>query len=1075
MSWELKPAGKHFSAFATEWDRLNAKLYNSHPLFDSRFVGPLLGHFGSGDELLCVHRSADAIDGALILHPLGLGRWALFLPAQSQAGALLLKDARLLETLLPALPGHAWNLDLLSIDPLYAPDWTHLRLPRIVIPHANTMAVNTQGGFDAYWQSRPRNLIKNIDRYRRRAENTAGPLAIKKISDPEEIIDALRRYGEMESAGWKGKQGTAIAAGNVQGRFYAEMLAGYARTNQAFVMEMYAGERLIASRLCICHERMLIALKTTYDETQSAYAPGRLLLHALLEQACAEMNTGTVEFYTNASRDQAEWATSLRPIPHHQVIRSRVAASLLGILKIVRHPRREPLDHNADFNPITVRSYPDIASLPTAAIELFEDAEVDYPEFSAGWFANLQRTVFPADPDVGYYVAERSGQPMAILPVRRIRAGIARRVEALGNYYTSLYSPILAGEAMALDLAALLQAASHNHGGAHEMRFAPMAPGTPAYTATKAALRSIGWIPFPYFCFGNWYLKVTTDWKTYLEQRDGQLRSTLKRKGNKFAAAGGTLEIVTAPAHAEAAIADFIHVYSHSWKKPEPYPDFIPGLIRWLAAQGWLRLGIARLDGKPVAAEIWIVSHGKARIYKLAHDQEYSSYAPGTLLTAHLMRHVIDHDRVSEVDYLIGDDPYKKDWMSDRRERWGIVAYNPRTATGLTLLITETIRRIASRLLQHRPSSGNAPRCQTVRRTTPIRRALPRGEITWHCFPSAEFPSLAARWQALCDATIGSPLLSADFVDVALSHFGRGDELVCLGERRGATIAGTILQRKGAIAWQTFQPSQMPLGPWLQSPGDSTAEIAGSLLRQLPGAALWLDITQLDSGFYPQNDGPNLMTVDSITTGRVLLAPDMDTFMAGNTIKSNPKPTAALMRRMRTAQQLHGTITLEVSTAADGAKEFVNNYAAIESRSWKAAGGSAIVSGDPQAKFYTALMERLAPTGAARMYTLKFGNIPVAHQIAVAGDGVVILLKTTYDPDYRNLGPGVIQTYRIIENIIDERRAFRSVEMYGRFNESQKLWVGETRAIYHANVYRFKSLALLHRAWIAHKRERKPE
>lgn len=699
MSWELKSAGEHFPAFATEWDRLNAEFYGSHPMFDCRFVGPLLAHFGKGKELLCIHHGADAIDGALILSPIGFGRWALFLPAQSQAGALLLKDARLLETLMPALPGHAWSLDLLSIDPLYSPDWTHLCLPRIVIPHANTMAVSTQGDFDVYWQTRPRNLVKNIRRYRRRAEETIGPLAVATITDPAAVVDALARYGQLESAGWKGAQGTAIAPDNAQGKFYANLLGRFAATGQALVMELRAGKRLVASRLIIRHERMWIILKTTYDETQSAFAPGRLLLHAVLENAFSRMHSGAVEFYTNASRDNAEWATRLRPIPHHQIFRNGLIAGLLGLVKILR--RRPAQTQGSDaFNPLAVHSYPSIAALPHATLQLFQQAETHYPEFAAGWFANLQQTVFSDDPGVRYYVAERAGQPVAILPVRRARHGIARRVEALGNYYTSLYSPILTPEATELDLAALLQTATHDHGAAHEIRFYPMDPASPTFVATVAALRAIGWEPFRYFCFGNWHLDVDSDWKTYLERRAGELRSTIKRKGKKFAAAGGTLEIVTDPAQAEAGIADFIHVYSHSWKKPEPYPDFIPGLIRWLAGQGWLRLGIARLDGRPVAAEIWIVSHGKARIYKLAHDQEYSAYAPGTLLTAHLMRHVVDHDRVSKVDYLIGDDLYKKDWMSNRRERWGVAAYNPRTAVGLMLLASETIRRVVSHLLQ---------------------------------------------------------------------------------------------------------------------------------------------------------------------------------------------------------------------------------------------------------------------------------------------------------------------------------------------------------------------------------------
>jgi CelD/BcsL family acetyltransferase involved in cellulose biosynthesis len=685
MSWYLKPAGEHFSAFAAEWDRLNAELYGGHPLFDSRFVGPLLEYFGKGDEQLCIHCSADAIDGALILHPLGFGRWALFLPSQSQAGAVLLKDARLLENLLPALPGHAWSLDLLSIDPAYAPDWSGLRLPRIVIPHALTMAVATDGEFHRYWQTRPKNLIKNIRRYRRRAEETTDPLTVATITDPAEVVDALARYGQLESAGWKGKQGTAIAPGNPQGQFYADTLGRFATSGQALVMELRAGERLVASRLIIRHKRMWIILKTTYDETQSTFAPGRLLLHAVLERAFSRMPSGAVEFYTNASRDNAEWATRLRPIPHHQIFRNDLAPGLLGIVKTLR--RQSPQTQTSDtFDPLAVQCYTSIAALPSATLQLFLQAETHYPEFAAGWFANLQQTVFGDDPGVRYYVAERAGQPVAILPVRLARYGIARRVEALGNYYTSLYSTILAPKATELDLAALLQAASRDHGGSHEIRFAPMDLTAPAYAITLAAMRSIGWIPFRYFCFGNWHLDVESDWVTYLECRTGELRNTIKRKGKKFVAEGGTLEIVTDPAQAKAAIADFNHVYARSWKKPEPYPDFIPGLIRWVADKGWLRLGIARLRGQPIAAQLWIVSGGKASIFKLAYDEAHAQYAPGTLLTAHLMGHVIDRDHVQKVDYLIGDDEHKKAWMTHRHERWGIVAYNPMTIIGATLL-----------------------------------------------------------------------------------------------------------------------------------------------------------------------------------------------------------------------------------------------------------------------------------------------------------------------------------------------------------------------------------------------------
>lgn len=347
---------------------------------------------------------------------------------------------------------------------------------------------------------------------------------------------------------------------------------------------------------------------------------------------------------------------------------------------------------------VKTRNYRSTRDLSPAATKLLDDCSQRNVEISAAWFENLQRTVFAKSPGVRYYATEINGSASAVLPVRLLRNGPIRRIESLGNYYTSLYSPILAPEGGAFDLVPLLEAASRDHGQAHEMRFSPMDPDSPEYGAMFTALRRNRWIPFRFFCFGNWYLKVDKTWSEYLRDREGFLRSTIKRMSKKFAAEQGTLEIVTDPAPAEAAIKAFNDVYSLSWKKPEPYPDFIPGLIRGLANAGQLRLGIARLAGRPIAAQLWFVHHGKASIFKLAFDPACAAFSPGTLLTAHLMEHVIDQAGAKEVDFLIGDDEYKKLWMSHRRERWGIVAYNPRTLIGLTLLCREALGRALRRL-----------------------------------------------------------------------------------------------------------------------------------------------------------------------------------------------------------------------------------------------------------------------------------------------------------------------------------------------------------------------------------------
>jgi CelD/BcsL family acetyltransferase involved in cellulose biosynthesis len=147
----------------------------------------------------------------------------------------------------------------------------------------------------------------------------------------------------------------------------------------------------------------------------------------------------------------------------------------------------------------------------------------------------------------------------------------------------------------------------------------------------------------------------------------------------------------------ERGIAAYNQIYAASWKVLEPYAEFIPGLIRTCAEQGTLRLGLAYVDGEPAAAQIWIVHAGIASIYKMAYDQKFRDLSVGTYLTTRLMEFAIDVDKVTEIDYLTGDDRYKKDWMSHRRERWGILALNPRTPRGILAIA----RHVGGRAIKH--------------------------------------------------------------------------------------------------------------------------------------------------------------------------------------------------------------------------------------------------------------------------------------------------------------------------------------------------------------------------------------
>ena len=704
MAWEIHPAKAAFPEFVQDWDRLNARLYNSHPYYDSRFVAPLLDFFGTGKEQLCIYRTDDLVTGALILRSDGIGRWSSFRPSQAQITPVLLDDSRLLDSLFHRLPGFALEIELLAIDTRYSPEFAHLELAQINHAYARTIGIHVENGFSDYWAKRPKKLAANIDRYARRAEKESVPLVVSKVDNPVDMAAGVKRFGLLEAAGWKGRAGTAVSSENRQEEFYSEVLSRFASTGQSFIYELHGADRLASSRLVIASNKMVVFLKTTYDEILAHFAPGRILLYRVIQdqfESHAGTSIASIEFYTDATRDQAEWATFGATIQNIQIFRNDPCAIAYSILKIFqRNLRGASRRKNISEEPPTF----DVKAC--LSIEAFADKQYDLHEFSAkknielsiDWFNLLQKQVYPNDRGVRFYFVAEHNRPVTILPLRLTTKGRVRSVESLGNYYTSLFSPLVTKASDMFGLRHLLAAATREQGGTHVMRFAPMDPESPIYRGLLNELRAIGWLPFEYFCFGNWYLRVRENWDGYLKNRSANLRSTIRRMNKKFTAEGGTLEVASSHEAVDPAVAAFQEVYSASWKVPEPYPDFIPSLIRLLADVGMLRLGIARLRGRPIAAQLWIVGDCKASIYKVAYHEAFSSYSPGTVLTSFLLQHVIEQDNVKEVDFLIGDDKYKQIWMSDRRERWGIIAYNPRTFIGFALFVKEASARIAKRL-----------------------------------------------------------------------------------------------------------------------------------------------------------------------------------------------------------------------------------------------------------------------------------------------------------------------------------------------------------------------------------------
>ncbi len=332
-------------------------------------------------------------------------------------------------------------------------------------------------------------------------------------------------------------------------------------------------------------------------------------------------------------------------------------------------------------------------NLPKQYSRLFGDAGEETFFLSLPWFRNLETTVLGSDEVVQIIGVERreaGSVPVGALvlkrttPSKRFLAQLT--IDSLTTYYTSYFAPIVARACADVDeitglLARKLQATKPPW---DVLNIRPVDLSLPAVSGLYTAFNELGLRTQTYFCFGNWYLKVGgRSYAEYFKDLPNVIRKNVPYYQRRIKKSSRVkIKLHRNFEDLEVAIRDYELVYNSSWRDSEAYPSFVRGLIRIAAEQGWLRMGLFYIDEEPAAAQIWIVHGGVGSIYKVCYAEKFAKSSVGSVLTAHMLENAIDIDRVEEVDYLSGDDSYKADWMSDRRERWGIMAFNPRTLWG---------------------------------------------------------------------------------------------------------------------------------------------------------------------------------------------------------------------------------------------------------------------------------------------------------------------------------------------------------------------------------------------------------
>lgn len=333
--WKIEPALEAFPRYRERWDSTNRQR-GSHVLLDSAFVDCLLRYFGNSHVLLATQEGADG--GAALLSKKTAGIWETFQPSQAPMGLIVPGELEHfpegIACLMRSLPGYVAQISLLHQDPDYIPASVFGNDHRFErLDYIQTATIPLQGTFDEYWGSREGRLRKNNDRLRRRMAEKGLRLEFLELRRPAEMANAIADYGKLEAKGWKAKEGTAVTADNTQGRFYRELLETFCARGEGVIYQLLIDGKVVASDVCLVHEKMLVLLKTAYDEEYSVYSPAFLMREDIVRSLYAGGTVKKFEFYGPLMDYQLRWTSETRTLYHLTCYRQSWMKSLRKIAK----------------------------------------------------------------------------------------------------------------------------------------------------------------------------------------------------------------------------------------------------------------------------------------------------------------------------------------------------------------------------------------------------------------------------------------------------------------------------------------------------------------------------------------------------------------------------------------------------------------------------------------------------------------------------------------------------------------------------------------------------------------------
>lgn len=167
--------------------------------------------------------------------------------------------------------------------------------------------IPVEGGWERFERDLSRKFVADLRR-RRRALEREGMLTIEVADGSERLGGLLEEAFRIEPSGWKAQRGTAIVSKPDTRRFYSELAEWAASRGFLRLAFLRLDGRPIAFQYAI-EDGSWYFLKGGVDPELKRFAPGKLLVHAMLERAFA-CGLGSFEFL---GADEP-WKNDWRPL-----------------------------------------------------------------------------------------------------------------------------------------------------------------------------------------------------------------------------------------------------------------------------------------------------------------------------------------------------------------------------------------------------------------------------------------------------------------------------------------------------------------------------------------------------------------------------------------------------------------------------------------------------------------------------------------------------------------------------------------------------------------------------------------